>query len=140
MEQLLLDAKEYISDENIKILKIFLTNVYLRQNNNFVLYFKIDESPLINKIIEFLGESNVCNNINDIESKKLIIFKDYECECFNENDFVKNIKELLSDDSRYIRKIFSNGKHFKLNCGILFLGTSECPEELKSRTIIINFY
>jgi hypothetical protein len=102
MEQLLIDAQDYISIENIEILREFLTSVNsINRSFNIrkCLYFygngNNGKNTFLEKIIDFIGKDKVCYN-DDLVNRQLRIFNEVEGN-------IRKIKKYTSGDLAFFK-------------------------------------
>ena len=135
MELLLLESLEYISENDVEILKNFLTKVILGEKNELGLYFYGSggngKSTFLKKIIKFFENDNLCFYPEESYEKKLIVFQEYSN---SDPNLESKIKQILSNDCFSYREIYITTK-----CSIIMIGNVELPESLKIRFNTINF-
>ena len=125
MDNLLIEAQDYIKAEDIKTLTEFLTCVisgdkpFKLQHNRF-LYFWGDsntgKSTFVKKIIKLVGESEVCYD-SEMQDRKLRIFNEIEG---NE----AAIKNFTSSDSMHFRNVYKEGESKIPKCDVICIGNA----------------
>jgi len=139
MEELLNDAKTYIKEEDISVLRDFLD---FNLSSQKALYFygrgNNGKSTLLKKIEKYLNGNfcYFCGSINStgFSDKNFIIFNEYtpkECD--------SSLKQLLGSDPIYVRAPFSKRKLIDQPLKILVVGNDHLSPTINARVKTIEF-